>query len=267
MVIPSPVVGCVASTASRPLMTRRRVGITTYSVPRRYAAIRLPLEIALSRMSYCLWVHSANESSLRTAPKSAAPITHDASQHASSLLDVCHRDEFLGGVSERNVTRTETNRGDTGLIQQRGIRPGGKSLDPDRHPLSVESTAQTLDYRSVNRDITRCLRGIQFNLGAESRVVSTDSLAGISYLPQSQGGVFSGQRPPLDRELAPLRVGGHPDAPVDRRRMKRGAAEQRMAPASFSRLLERIELGEEQASVHDRIDPEIVAAAVSGAPG
>src|SRR5688500_11514434 len=40
-----------------------------------------------------------------------------------------------------------------------------------------------------------------------------------------------------------------------------------MPPAAFSLLLEVVELGEQQSGVHDRIDADVIAAAVGGAAG
>src|SRR5205814_934619 len=133
-----------------------------------------------------------------------APLLNDSHQHPLRRIDLFHLHEFFRGVGERDVTRTKTDRRHASLVEESGIGPCRKALDPNRQVFALHGAAQSLDYRCIDWNVARQLRGSQCNSGVELWMIGSGCRTRIGYLFESLLGGLTRQRAPLDGESALL---------------------------------------------------------------
>src|SRR4029078_2622523 len=142
--------------------------------------------MALSRRSYCLWVHCVTDtlSYLYGRNRILAPFTDDARQHSGRDVDLLDRHDLFGGMRQRNVARAEADGGNPRFIEGRCVGPRRQAFDLHGYSFALECAAQSLHDRRVYWNIARKLCRIQCNPGCELRMLRTDLGACVANLSQ-----------------------------------------------------------------------------------
>src|SRR5258706_6237351 len=220
--------------------------------------------MALSRRSYCLWVHCVTGTLcyLYGSNRILTPFTDDARQHPGRDVDLLDRHEFFGGMCQCNVAGSEADRWNPRFIERRRVSPRRQALDFNGYPFALERAAQSFHDRRVRRNIARKLCRIQCNPGCELRMRRPDTGECVPDLSQRLFCGLARKCASLDRKIAQFRISGHSDSPLNFRGMERAATEQLMARTRLARALELFELSEEEACVGDSVDSDVVAASV-----
>ncbi len=140
---------------------------------------------------------------------------NDASEHRLRALDLFYRHELFGGMRERDIARSKANRRDARFIEESRVGPCRKPFDPYRHSFASDRVGEPRYHRRIDRNIAGELRRPQCNARVEIGAARLYSRARVGDLEKRLLDRLAGNRPPLDCQVTTLRIGGHPNAPVD----------------------------------------------------
>src|SRR5712675_3460330 len=102
--------------------------------------------MALSRRSYCLWVHCVTDTLfyLYGSNRILTPFTDDARQNPGGDVDLLDRHELFGGVCQRNVPRPEADCRNPRFIERRRVCPRRQAFDFHGYSFALERAVQSL---------------------------------------------------------------------------------------------------------------------------